>query len=136
VSDSQDMTSTLDAFVRRVQSRSHLEVVLDCEEKARLPLRQEREMWRIAQEAITNVEHHAKAKLVTVRWRCDSGTAELFVKDDGIGFPDTLDVKQTSSLGMLLITSLSRQLAGEVVMERGPGARCIVTFPDPAAVEA
>jgi signal transduction histidine kinase len=87
VSDSQDMTSTLDAFVQRVQTRSRLEIVLDCDEKARLPLRQEREMWRIAQEAITNVERHAKANLVTVRWRCDGRTAELFVKDDGIGFP-------------------------------------------------
>lgn len=87
VSDSQDMTATLDNFVERVQHRSRLEVVLDCEEGGRLPLRQEREMWRIAQEAVTNVERHANASLVTVRWRCDGASAELFVKDNGIGFP-------------------------------------------------
>ena len=32
---------------------------------------QERELWRIAQEAVTNVERHAKASSVSVTWRTD-----------------------------------------------------------------
>ena len=46
--------------------RSGLEIELFCDRDARLPLLQEREMWRIAQEALTNVERHAEATQVAV----------------------------------------------------------------------
>jgi hypothetical protein len=46
---------------------------VDLDETARLPLLQERELWRIAQEAITNVERHATATSVDVTWHCDGG---------------------------------------------------------------
>ena len=60
---------------------------VETQESARLPLLQEREMWRIAQEAITNVERHARAKHVSVQWRYDGDSALLVVSDDGQGFP-------------------------------------------------
>ena len=44
-------------------------------------------MWRIAQEAISNVERHARASHLSVQWRCDGSTALLVVADDGQGFP-------------------------------------------------
>ena len=46
----------------------------------------ERELWRIAQEAITNVERHANAAHLSVRWECDGQNAQLTVADDGEGF--------------------------------------------------
>ena len=55
--------------------------------RARLPIPQERELFRIAQEALVNVERHADAEHVTVAWRCDGRSAELVVTDDGDGFP-------------------------------------------------
>ena len=39
---------------------------LRAQETGRLPLLQERELWRIAQEAVTNVERHAEATQVTI----------------------------------------------------------------------
>ena len=45
-------------------------------------------MWRIAQEALVNVERHAKASAAAVRWRCDGQAAALEIADDGRGFPD------------------------------------------------
>jgi signal transduction histidine kinase len=44
-------------------------------------------LWRIAQEAITNVERHAGATSVSVQWTCDEERALLVVADDGRGFP-------------------------------------------------
>jgi PAS domain S-box-containing protein len=93
----------------------------------------------IVNELVTNAFKHAfpsgqRARgSIRVEVRNELGRNTIVVQDDGVGFPEALDLKQTSSLGMLLITSLSRQLAGDVVIERGPGARCIVTFPDPVA---
>ena len=88
VSDSHDMADTLEAYVARIRERSSLQVELFCDRDARLPLLQEREMWRIAQEALTNVERHSRADRVRVLWRCNGESAALEVTDNGIGFPE------------------------------------------------
>ncbi len=87
VTDSKDMSATLQEFLDRVASRSSLETRLDLRVSGRLPLLQERELWRIAQEAVTNVERHARANKVVVTWQSDGARGLLLVADDGIGFP-------------------------------------------------
>lgn len=89
VTDSKDMPATLQEFLDRVSARSSLETRLDLRVTGRLPLLQERELWRIAQEAVTNVERHAKATKVVVTWQSDGARALLLVADDGIGFPSS-----------------------------------------------
>ena len=44
-------------------------------------------MWRIAQEALTNVERHAQATRARVLWRCNGVSAALEITDNGQGFP-------------------------------------------------
>jgi len=87
VSDSQDMAATLEAYISRVQDRSKLSIELFCDREHRLPILQEREMWRIAQEALTNVERHAAATRARVLWRCNGISAALEITDNGQGFP-------------------------------------------------
>jgi signal transduction histidine kinase len=87
VTDAKDVGATLQEFLDRVAARSGLETRLDLRGSGRLPLLQERELWRIAQEAVTNVERHAHATRVVVTWQCDGADAVLMVVDDGIGFP-------------------------------------------------
>jgi len=86
VSDKHGLVETLDSFLDRVRHRSTLGVSFAHDEVARLPLLQERELWRIAHEAVTNAEHHASARSVGVQWRCDEKGATLEVTDDGRGF--------------------------------------------------
>lgn len=86
VSDSQDMASTMGVFLGRVQARSGLEVSFDQQGTRRLALPIERELWRIAQEAVTNVERHARATHLQVEWATDAVGARLAVIDDGRGF--------------------------------------------------
>lgn len=88
VTETQDVTLILRGFLDRVEARSDLVTRLDTKVSGRLPLLQERELWRIAQEAVTNVERHAKASRVVVTWHSDGVQARLLVVDDGIGFPD------------------------------------------------
>lgn len=87
VTDERDVIRTLDSFLDRVRQRSGLQVVLRHDASSRLPLAQEREMWRIAQEAVANVERHAKANVLSVTWRCSEERAVLEVADDGRGMP-------------------------------------------------
>ncbi len=86
VSDSSDLVDTLDRFTERFRVRSGLELRLQSEYSCRLPILQERELWRIAQEALVNVERHADATSVSVRWRSDGSSALLEIADDGRGF--------------------------------------------------
>jgi signal transduction histidine kinase len=87
VTEANSLPHTLEAFLNRVRERSGLQVGLRSQETGRLPILQERELWRVAQEAITNVERHARATQVSITWRCDGKVAILEVSDDGIGFP-------------------------------------------------
>jgi signal transduction histidine kinase len=87
VSEQQDMAATLEAYVGRVRERSGMAVEIYCDRNSRLPILQEREMWRIAQEALTNVERHSAATQVRVLWRCNGESAALEVTDNGHGFP-------------------------------------------------
>jgi signal transduction histidine kinase len=86
VSDVQDVGTTMQVFCDRVKDRSGLDIKVDRHETGRLPLLQERELWRIAKEAVMNAERHAKASTLTITWQCDGKHAELTVADDGIGF--------------------------------------------------
>jgi len=67
--------------------------------------------------------------LVRVGLRKELGGYVLSVEDDGPGF--TLQAAHARSTGLCLVTMLTRQLNGTFEVERGPGARCIVRFPDP-----
>ncbi|HEY2813098.1 MAG TPA: GAF domain-containing sensor histidine kinase [Acidimicrobiales bacterium] len=87
VSEAQDMLTVLDLYLQRVRERTGLDIVMRSQETGRLPLLQERELFRIAQEALANVEKHAGAAHVTLMWQCDGTTAVLEVADDGQGFP-------------------------------------------------
>lgn len=88
VSESCDIVETLEGFIDRLRERSTLDYHLHADRGVRLPILQEREMWRIAQEALVNVERHAHARRVDVRWWCNGSAAALEVADDGAGFPE------------------------------------------------
>ncbi len=86
VSDDQDVSRTLHTYASRVEERSGLDLDVRTDSSGRLPILQEREMWRIAQEALTNVERHADADNVNLHWSCDGTRALLEISDDGRGF--------------------------------------------------
>ncbi|MGI9614823.1 MAG: histidine kinase [Acidimicrobiales bacterium] len=87
VADDRDFADTVNEFVNRLSERSGLAVSTDLDADRRLPILQEREMWRIAKEALINVERHADAKNVSLRWRCDRNGTLLEITDDGKGLP-------------------------------------------------
>lgn len=91
VSEESDLPTTLAAHAERVQERSKVEMRLDFKCDARLPLRQEREIFRIAQEALANVERHSRAERCLVRWWCEETGGMLEVRDDGRGFASGRD---------------------------------------------
>src|SRR6185436_12408063 len=46
----------------------------------------EDELFRIAQQALTNVRQHAQARTASVTLECTKRKAQLAIEDDGVGF--------------------------------------------------
>ncbi|MDZ7677795.1 MAG: GAF domain-containing sensor histidine kinase [Acidimicrobiales bacterium] len=124
VSEVQDMADTLDQFIQRVIDRTGLDITLYADRGERLPILQEREMWRIAQEALANVEKHAKATRVRVLWRCNGSAAALEVADDGQGFP-VGTAGRLDSYGIMGMRERAASIGAtlDVLSEPGKGTR-------------
>ena len=60
--------------------------------------------------------------------RGDAGSFTLTVSDNGIGFPEHVDFRNSSSLGLTLINSLVDQLGGAIKLDRGNGTSFTITF--------
>ncbi len=94
VSAERPLSMVLTEVVDRFTKRSEVEVALVTTDRAqRLPSRVENEFLRIAQEALTNVEKHATATKVHIRWSVTDGRGVLVVQDDGRGFDPTLGIR-------------------------------------------
>ncbi len=130
VSEAQGLPATLNSFLNRVRDRSGLEAALRSHETGRLPILQEREIWRVAQEAITNVERHARATHVSVVWRCDGRSASLEVVDDGEGFP-VGNAGRLDSYGLMGMRERSASIGATLTVDsqigKGTRVRCTLS---------
>jgi signal transduction histidine kinase len=97
-----------------------MDTVLEDASTGRLPLPQERELWRIAQEAVTNAERHSGGRTVWVRWRCDGSHARLEVADDGVGF-ETRKAGRMDSYGILGMRERAAGIGATLSVDSTPG---------------
>ena len=124
--------ATLTDAVRRLAERFGIEtgVAIDVELSGQLGnLSRDREVvvLRAAQEALTNVRRHARARLVTVRLTAEGAQARIEVVDDGIGFaPD-----DAAGFGLTGMRDRVHEAGGEldVASEPGRGTRVSVRVP-------
>lgn len=101
VSAEQSLVDVVGAHLVRFGTRTGTAVEWTHDAAARLPVPVEQELWRILQEALTNVERHAGASTVRVTWSVDGSRATLSVEDDGRGFdPATVGADRFGLLGM------------------------------------
>lgn len=91
---------------------------------SRLPPEVETALYRIAQEAFTNVVKHADASRVTVRFVRGEGTVSLVVHDDGAGF-EQAEVRD-GSLGLVGMRERVALLGGRLTIESSEGAGTLV----------
>jgi signal transduction histidine kinase len=123
VTERKDLVATLAEFLDRVQDRSPTpRMQFDFVADRRLPIRQEREVWRIAQEAVTNAVRHADAGSVQVRWRCESGdrVAVLEIVDDGRGIGGDAP-RRADAFGMVGMRERADAIGARLEVGEGPG---------------
>ncbi|HYA68612.1 MAG TPA: GAF domain-containing sensor histidine kinase [Acidimicrobiales bacterium] len=124
VSDTNGVDRVLESFVERVNARNNVKVTLVTEPATRLPLSVEREFVRVAREAVTNAERHARASSISVLWRCREDGALLEVSDDGTGMPATF-ARRGSAYGLLGMRERADSVRAtlEISSRRGKGTR-------------
>ena len=87
----------------------------------RLPEEIETAVYRIIQEALTNVARHARAKRVWVALTGKGDELRLEVRDDGVGLPADNGASRPSGIGLIGIRERVRALGGAVTLSSGPG---------------
>jgi len=101
-------------------------------EDADLALQQDQAtaVFRIFQEALTNVARHAGASQVNVSLEVDSGALMLLIRDDGRGIRPE-EIESTASYGLLGIRERVHAMAGEVEITGnfGAGTKLKVSIP-------
>jgi signal transduction histidine kinase len=104
--------------VRRLQpGEIELDVAADVE---RDPAR-DREVLRIAQEALQNALRHAHARHVAVRLRIADGRLLLEVEDDGVGFDPHDPELRSKRLGLTSMEERAQRLGGRLEIRSTPG---------------
>ena len=80
-------------------------------------------VYRVLQEALTNVARHARAQRVHVRLRRGADAVELLVQDDGAGFT----AGKSGRLGLRGMRERAALLGGSVEVESEPGVGTTIT---------
>jgi two-component sensor histidine kinase len=88
----------------------------------------------IVNELVSNSLKHAfpggrEGKISIELSQNDSANYVLVVADDGVGFPDSADLRHTDSLGLKLVDALVNQLEGTVKLDVSHGTRFEIVFP-------
>jgi signal transduction histidine kinase len=108
-----------------------VEVKSDLDDQQRLPAETETVLYRIVQEALTNVLKHAEATRVTVRLRRGERFVEVVVHDDGAGF-DPQDVRD-GGLGLVGMRERVALLGGRLAVDSSQGAGTMLKAEVPIA---
>ncbi|WP_214366880.1 GAF domain-containing sensor histidine kinase [Pseudonocardia sp. H11422] len=101
----------------------------------RLPEHVEIALYRIAQEALQNVQKHAGATTVRMRFAVRAGAARLEVGDDGCGFDigaGELPVADRSGYGMRSMAERAELVGGTLAVRSRPGSGTTVTVTVPS----
>jgi signal transduction histidine kinase len=117
--EQEGLMAALQTRLEAVEGRAGLQVQFEADEDLCLPYDFQKEIYRIAQEALNNVLKHAEANMVTVRLTRKRSLVTLEVVDDGTGF----DTRQSRHGGMGLSGMRERValLNGRLQIDSAPG---------------
>jgi signal transduction histidine kinase len=88
------------------------------------------DIFRIAQEGLSNVARHARATHVELALKTAGGELTLHIRDDGQGFDP---VNATGGMGLKNMMARAASIGGKLRIESVPGAGCTVTLQVPVA---
>jgi len=131
--DDLGLGPALEFLADGVSRRTGLRVSVEGSPEKRLPAAAETALYRIVQEALTNVTRHAQATRVRIRFRRDGRFLRCSIQDDGVGFDVRATTARRGARGLGLIGIQERLSAAggtlNIVSAPGSGTELIITTP-------
>jgi signal transduction histidine kinase len=122
VLDSMGLGAALDWYVNHTCQRGNLKCELSINPAdIQLPSAISIALFRVLQEALTNVLRHAKATNAWITLEQDKGGLTFVIRDDGIGLPSGAEQKKLSH-GILGMRQRITSLGGQFQIGSEPGA--------------
>jgi two-component system sensor histidine kinase UhpB len=132
--DDHGLVAALETQLKRFSARTGIEARLDTAgEPDALADVVQTAIYRVAQEALTNVTRHAGAMVVELVLAADDDEVELRVSDDGSGFdpavlPHANSLTPGRGLGLIGMAERARLVGGELDVRSAPGGGTTITL--------
>lgn len=131
--DDLGLPAALRWYCNDLQNRAPLQIAVDISgENRELPAEVKTALFRVAQEALTNVIRHSQAKTARVRLEFEPERVTLDVTDDGCGFDiNRFRTARRPSWGLLGMEERASLLGGQLMLysKPGGGTRVHVSIP-------
>lgn len=125
-----ELDELLHQLVAMLQSKSDISVHVDIDGKIDLPFPTRLGFYRIAQEALSNVIHHANASQINLVLAHDDEYTALKISDDGLGF----DIEKVGDKqpGLAIMHERALEIGAALEIESGPeiGTAVVVQWPN------
>jgi len=138
--DDLGLVAALEWYAENYLETASITVHLETEgSERRLPIRTETELFRIIQEAFTNIVRHANAESVSVSLQFGENSVAMYIEDDGKGF-DIEEVMRSRhderGLGLLGMKERAELLGGLLSIQSQPGLGTKIDVEVPNGKEA
>jgi PAS domain S-box-containing protein len=130
----EGLAASLRSLAGNIGSRTGLAIDITGEVQTRFAVRVEAAVYKIVEEALTNVMRHAAAQVVTISLSHSDDMLTVVIEDDGVGFePERRSLSAGSGMGLLCMEERARLLDGTLKIESAPGKGTVVraTLPVP-----
>jgi signal transduction histidine kinase len=108
-------------------SQIELDLAIDPEVAASIPIGHRVQLLQMAREALSNAARHARARQTRIVARVTDGLFVLGIEDDGIGFDPTA-TRPAGHLGLANLSDRAAGLGGTVSIVSSPGDGTILTI--------
>lgn len=131
VLDAFGLVAALDNFSRAWGANCGINVhFLSSLPERRMESNLETNLYRIAQEALNNIQKHARAKEVLISIKSLDGHIVLSVQDDGVGFRETdepIHSTESGGFGLMGMRERAAMIGGQLEVETAPGEGTEIT---------
>lgn len=122
----QGLTMAIHTYLADWSRHTHIEADLQIEDASLLPLDVEITLYRVLQEALSNIARHSQAQRVEVTLSCQQSQTSLSIRDDGQGF----DSASNGGIGLSSMRERLHLLDGCLAIESSAqGTLLIATLP-------
>jgi PAS domain S-box-containing protein len=133
VAPREGLAASLRSLAATVESRTGFSISFSGDFDTRFAVRVESAVYKIVEEALTNVMRHASARSVKISVHHSGDTLTVIVEDDGDGFePARRALTPGSGMGLLCMEERARLLEGTLEIESAPGKGAVVRATLPA----